>query len=229
MNSLGGYSGMRGRTNTGFGMGSPTNAGLTAGLGSNTGLSMNGQNPSRGSFYSQNMGQGLRGGSPGENIPKGYRKGVLNNFTPEQNQLFQELFSHVSPDSYLSKLAMGDESQFEEMEAPQHRQFQGLLGNIASKFSGMGTGARRSSGFQNTVNSAASNFAQDLASKRQDLQKQAIMELMGLSGSLLSQRPQENLLTNKSNRQSFGQSLLSSSVPALASGLGQAAGKFLGG
>ena len=133
----------------------------------------------------------------GNIIPKGYEQGQLQQFTPEQMQLFQQMFSHVSPDSYLSKLAGGDQSMFEQMEAPAMRQFQGLQGQIASRFSGMGMGGRRSGGFQNTMNQASSDFAQDLMGRRQDLQRQALMDLMGISGSLLGQRPQEQFLTPK--------------------------------
>ncbi len=135
----------------------------------------------------------------GNKIPSGYKAGRLQQFTPDQMKLFQQLFQHLTPGSYLSKLAGGDQSQFEQMEAPALRQFGELQGNIASRFSGMGMGARRSSGFQNTANQAASNFAQDLQSRRQSLQQQAIRDLMGLGGDLLGQRPYENFLVPKSN------------------------------
>lgn len=133
-----------------------------------------------------------------EKIPSGYKKGLINNFTPEQMNLFQQMFGQVGPDSYLSKLAGGDQATFDQMEAPALRQFSGLQGNLASRFSGMGgLGARRSSGFQNTMNSAASNFAQELQANRQNLQRQALSDLMGFSNQLLGQRPQENFLVKK--------------------------------
>lgn len=139
-----------------------------------------------------------RGQSPtGSKIPSGYKEGRLQQFTPEQMNLFQQMFSQVSPDSYTARLAGGDQSLFEEMEAPAMRQFAGLQGNIASRFSGMGTGGRHSSGFQNTMSQAGSDFAQDLQSKRQELQRQAIKDLMGMSGDLLQQKPYENFLTKK--------------------------------
>lgn len=142
----------------------------------------------------------LRGSRTGDIIPKGYRTGQLQQFTPEQQNLFSQLFSQVSPESYLSRLSQGDESLFNEMEAPALRQFQGLQGNLASRFSGMGTGARNSSGFRNTVNQATSDFVSDLASRRQELQRQALMDLMGISNSLLGQRPQERFLTQKQSK-----------------------------
>jgi hypothetical protein len=171
-------------------------------------------------------GASLRGKSSGEIIPKGYKKGQLTNFTPEQMQLFQSLFSHVSPDSYLSKLAGGDEALFEQMEGPAMRKFQELQGQLGSRFSGMGMGARHGSGFQNAANQATSDFAMDLASRRQQLQLQAIRELMGLSSNLLNQEPYEQFLIEKGpKKKSFLQQL---GGGILRAG-GTAAGSYFGG
>lgn len=156
----------------------------------------------------------------GSMIPKGYKQGQLQQFTPEQMQLFQRLFSQISPDSYLSRLAGGDQESFAQMEAPAMRQFQDVLGGISSRFSGMGSGARKSSGFQNTISTAASNFAQDLASRRHDLQRQALMDLMGISESLLSQRPYEKFLIEKQQNPSFMQQLLGAALPGAGAALG---------
>lgn len=130
-------------------------------------------------------------------IPKGYRMGQVQQFTPEQMQLFGQMFGHAGQGSFLSRLASGDQSQFDELEAPAMRQFQGLQGQLASRFSGFGMGGRRSSGFQNTMNQATSDFAQDLQSQRLGLQRQAILDLQGLSSSLLGQRPYERQLIKK--------------------------------
>jgi hypothetical protein len=154
----------------------------------------------------------------GDKIPKGYKMGQIQNFTPEQMQLFQQMFGHVGPDSYLSKLARGDQGMFEQLEAPAMRQFQGLQGQLGSRFSGMGMGARRSSGFQNTANQAAGDFAQQLQAQRMGLQRQALMDLSGLSSELLSQRPYEKFLTPK--QKPWWQEFLG----GLAPGIGQAAG-----
>lgn len=167
----------------------------------------------------------------GNKIPKGYQVGRMQQFTPEQLSLFQSLFGHVSPDSYLSRLASGDQSLFEEMEEPALRQFSGIQGNLASRFSGMGLGARRSSGFQNTMTQASSDFAQDLQAKRQALQRQAIGDLFNMSNSLLNQRPYEQFLTEK--KKPFWQQLLGSAFPiggALIGGaIGGPAGAYIGG
>ncbi len=161
-------------------------------------------------------------GRTGNKIPSGYKSGQLQQFTPEQMQLFQHLFSQIGPDSYLSKLASGDQSQFEQMEAPALRQFNALQGGLSSRFSGMGMGARRSSGFQNTSNQAASDFAQDLQGKRQQLQQQAIRDLMGMGNSLLNQRPYESFMVEQDRPwlELLGQ---------FSSGLGKGIGGSLGG
>jgi hypothetical protein len=156
-------------------------------------------------------------------VPKGYRKGQLSQFTPEQMQLFQSLFGHVGPGSFLSRLAGGDQGNFNQLEAPALRQFGELQGGLASRFSGFGTGARNSSGFQNTMNQATSDFAQQLQSQRMGLQTQAIQDLIGLSGQLLGQRPSERFLTQK--KMPFWQQFLGGTA---APALGQAGGLFGG-
>lgn len=161
---------------------------------------------------------GATGGGMSNKVPSGYKIGQLQQFTPEQMDLFKSLFGHVGQGSYLSRLASGDEGLFEEMERPALRQFSGLQGNLASRFSGMGMGARRSSGFQNTMNQAASDFAQDLQSRRQDLQRQAIGDLLGMGQQLLGQRPYEQFLLPK--EKSWWEKLLG--------GLGGLGGEFLG-
>lgn len=162
-------------------------------------------------------------GSKGSTGSKaGYDVVQKQNYSPEQMNLFRSLFSNVGPDSYLSKLAHGDQSTFAEMEEPALRQFSGIQGNLASRFSGMGMGARRSSGFQNTSNQAASDFAGDLQSRRQDLQRQAIRDLMGLSNDLLGQRPTEEQLIEK--KRPFWQQLLGGSLPLAGAAVGGAFG-----
>lgn len=153
----------------------------------------------------------------------GYRPASMQQFTPEQMNLFQQMFGHLGPESFLGKLAGGDQSQFEAMEAPALRQFQELQGGLASRFSGMGSGARRSSGFQNTMNQASSNFAQDLQAQRMGIQQQAIRDLMGMSNQLLGQRPYENQLLKKDP------SFLQQMLLGLGGGLSQGFGSGFGG
>lgn len=145
-------------------------------------------------------------------LQRGKSKGGLTpfsmqQFSPEQMQLFGSLFGHLQPGGFLSKLAGGDQSTFDQLEAPAMRQFSGLQGNIASRFSGMGSGARHSSGFQNTMNQASSDFAQDLQSQRMGLQRQALQDLMGMSNTLLQQRPYDQFAAEK--KPSFLKEMLS--------------------
>jgi len=169
---------------------------------------------------------GSTGARAGNKIPSGYKSGQLQQFTPEQMQLFQSLFGHLGPESYTSRLASGDENLFAEMERPALKQFSGIQGNIASRFSGMGSGARNSSGFQNTLNQETSDFAQKLQSRRQELQRQAIGDLMGYGNTLLGQRPYEQFLTK--NKPSFFENIMGGVEGALGSGSGLGLLKLFG-
>ena len=156
-------------------------------------------------------------GNTGQKVG-GYKVGQLQQFDPQQMELYQRGYSQVSPDSYTSRLANGDQSLFDQMEEPAMRQFNGLQGNIASRFSAGGGGAgamsgRRSSAFQNTMSAASNNFASDLASRRQGLQRQAIMDLQSMSNSLLGQRPNEQFLIQPNEKQSFGQQMMQGALP----------------
>ena len=158
-----------------------------------------------------------------EKIPKGYRMGQYQNFDPAQMDLYQSLFPYLNSESDLANLAGGDEEMFQHIEAPAFRQFNELQGNIASRFSQPGTGARKSSGFQNYMNQAGSNFAQDLQSQRQNLQRQALQDLFGLSNQLMGQRPMEKLLYEKQQKQPSGWGGL------IGAGLGGVGGFLAGG
>lgn len=151
------------------------------------------------------------------NLP-GYKQYQTPNYTPEQMQLHQGLFAHLGPNSFLSQLAGGSPQAFAQMETPALKQFSGMLGNIGSRFSGQGLGGRHSSGFQNTANQAASNFAEQLQSNRVGLQRQAVQDLFGLSNQLLQQKPYENYLMQ--NAPGFWQSLIGGAAPGIGGLLG---------
>lgn len=136
--------------------------------------------------------------------PKGYSEYALQQYDPQQMALYNQDFGLVGKDSDLRRMAMGDQSMFGEIEAPALRQFNELTGNIASKFSGAGMGGRLSSGFQNTMTQAGQDFASQLQTQRQDLRRQAIMDLMGISESLLGRRPTERGYAQKPEKQSSG-------------------------
>lgn len=161
----------------------------------------------------------------GSIIPKGYKQGRLQKFTPEAMNLYQGMFSDVGPESYLSKLAGGDQDIFDQIEKPALRDFSGLQANTASKYSGMGMGARKSSGFQNEMYNQSSDFAQRLQSNRQSLMQNAIKELYGMKNDLLRQEPYENYLIEKQNKPSFGKQILGGAARAVGTG----AGAYFGG
>jgi len=159
----------------------------------------------------------------GNSIPRGYRLGKIQQFSPEQVELFSQLFSHVGPQSYLSRLSRGEEGLPDEEQA--WRDYQGSIGGLASRFSGMGTGLQKSSGFQNTMSQSAQDFALGLKSQRQQLQREALQELFGLSEALLGQRPSEQFLVQKSPKTP---SFLKQLGLGAASGLSHAAGGIFG-
>ena len=183
------------------------------------------------SSLSGNSGFGGQRGPTGKigntKTPSGYRSGQTAQFTPEQMQLFQQSFGQVSPESYTSRLAGGDQSLFEEMEAPALKQFNELQGGLASRFSfGGGPGSmsgRRSSGFQNTANTAAQDFASQLQSQRQGLQRQAIQDLRGMTHELLGERPYQQWITEKRKKEKGGWAGLA------GAGVGAVGGFFAGG
>jgi len=153
---------------------------------------------------------------------KGYKVGQVQNFDPMQMELYQRLHENVAPDSFTARLAAGDQSLFQDLERPALRQFGELQGNIASRFSGLGSGARRSSGFQNTMGQEGSNFAQTLQANRLNMRQQALRELMSMSGDLLAQKPYETTLTPKGPK---GPSGFQKALPYI----GGAVGGFFGG
>lgn len=175
-----------------------------------------------------------RGGMQSGNnvIPKGYGAGKLEQFTPEQQQLFQQMFSQVGPDSFLSRLSQGDESLFSQLEQPAMRQFSQLQGNTAARFSrggGQGSlGAYKSSGFRNELGQQGSDFAQQLQGNRLQMRQQALMELLGLSQNLLGQRPYENFLYEKPEKDntSFLSKLMAGALPLAGAGIGGFAGSY---
>jgi hypothetical protein len=159
-----------------------------------------------------------------EKTPSGYRQFAQNMYTPEQERVFGNAEGLISPDSFTSRLARGDQSAFGEMEEPALRQFNDITGGIASKFSGMGMGSRNSSGFQNALTSAGQDFASQLQSKRMELRNQAIKDMMGMTSEFLGYKPQEKGLVQKRQKQpSWAQQGFLAASKGLGQGLGMAA------
>ncbi len=152
-----------------------------------------------------------RGRSSGEIIPEGFSKARLKNFDKSQMDLYDQANQLIGKDSYLSRLAGGDENLLRESEAPAWRDFQQAQGQLGSRFSNMGMGTRRGSGFQNAGGQQANDFAMQLQANRQNLMRQAMNDLMGFSNQMLNQRPySQSLVENKQqedpwNNSVFGQ------------------------
>lgn len=140
------------------------------------------------------------GTSSPKNKISGYDVRQLQNFSPEMMNLFRSLLGGAQKGTsggldFLSGLANGDEEAFEDAEAPAYAAFNKSLGQIGSRFSQFG--AQDSSAFQNAVSGAGGDLAQNLQSQRLGLRNNSIQSLLGLSNSLLGQRPTENLVQKK--------------------------------
>ena len=151
----------------------------------------------------------------------------INNYTPQQNKLFKSLLSGINQGGgigaglgRLGQLAAGSQEGFEQLEAPAYADFQKQLGQIGTRFSGLG--ARGSSAFQNASSGAASDLTQRLQAQRMGIQQQALQSLLGQSNSLLGQRPFDTIFQQQQPDQGFDWG-------SLLGGLGGAAGAaFLG-
>jgi len=120
---------------------------------------------------------------------------------------------------YLSKLAQGgDEEMWNQLEAPAFRQFEQQTSQLANRFSGEGTGARRGSGFQNAMGGMSSDLAQNLRSQRMGMQNDAISQLLGLGQNLLNTPLSQTYLQPK--KKSFFEELMG----GLSGGMGTAGG-----
>lgn len=159
----------------------------------------------------------------------------LPNYTPQQQELFSKQFGNLDQNSFLGKLAGGDQSTFEQMEAPAMQQFQGLQSGLASQFSGgMGAGgrvmsARRGSGFFNTQNQASMDFAGQLQANRQNMRMQAIQGLHGMSMDLLNQKPFSYVEKQQKQKTNWFGPIMGMVGSALSGPLGGMLGTALGG
>ncbi len=182
------------------------------------------------------MSSSLSGWGPAGNAAglkgTGYKQINMPTMNANQQQLTQMLHGLLGGSSgglaqglqQSGRMAAGDQSQFEQMEAPAMRQFNELLGGLGSRFSGMGSGARNSSGFQNTMGEAGASLAEKLSSKRMDYQQQALAQLLGLSESLLGRSTFNSALIPK--KKSFFSELMGGMSGGLGSGLGSLFGMF---
>lgn len=151
-------------------------------------------------------------------VPSGYKVRQLNNFTPEQMNMFSSQTGKTAQGAnsgldYLNRLASGDESLFEEMEAPAHTQFNKFLGQAGSRYSQLG--AQDSSGFQNAISGAGAEMSENMASRRQSMQQGAIQDLLSHSNSLLNAKPYDTFLEAPRDKGGGWQKLLGQLAPDL--------------
>ncbi len=155
----------------------------------------------------------------------GYKVSQLSTKDPMQMDLQRLLHQGAAPGlkgglDRLSGIAGGDESYLQALEAPAYRDFQRNVGSLSSRFSGLGTGARDSSGFQAAVSGAGAEMAENLQSQRLSLQQQAMQQLLGLSSDLLGQNNFENVLTPKKKKKSFWDNVIGIGAPVAGGVIG---------
>lgn len=106
--------------------------------------------------------------------------------TPRQEGLLNSLIGKsqgaVGPTfDFLTRLLSGDESLFEELDAPAIRAFEEQIApGIAERFSAAGAGSQRSSAFQQQLASAGAGLARGLSENRTALRMGAADRLSQL-------------------------------------------------
>jgi hypothetical protein len=195
--------------------------------------------PGYGPTGSNLAASGRTGGGAISPRKAGYDVVQTPRLSPQVMQLWEQLMGGSQPGvqsglSHLSQLAGGgSEDYWKQLEAPALRQFGELQGDIASRFSGLGSGGRHSSGFQNALGGAAADLSERLQSQRLGLQRGAIDQLLGLYGDLMHNDPYEMMLTQRQKKPSIWQKLLGGGLPIAGAGLGALfggpAGAALGG
>lgn len=171
--------------------------------------------------------------------PSGSEIVQVPKYSPERMQQIEQLRGSIEPGAlkgadFLSKIAGGDQSMFEQMEAPAMRQFEQLQGKTASRFSGLGMGSRRSSGFENTMSGHATDLAERLQGKRMGFQQNAIKQLMELYGNMMKDDPYQMYFQDEDEGDPWGGAMSGAISGAtigssLLPGWGTAIGGALGG
>lgn len=175
------------------------------------------------------MNPGATGGPPPRTKIPGYKQYQVQNYSPGQLSLHEQIINSLLPGiqgsgDYLSKLASGDESMFDQLEAPAFANFEKLLGQIGTRFSDLG--GRDSSYFENAVSGAGGELAQNLQSQRMSIRNQAIQSLLEQSGLALDRRPYENHFFPKEKKQGTDWGSVGQLGGTILGGLG---GAYLGG
>lgn len=167
-------------------------------------------------------------------LPKvsGYKTYSLPNLTQEQQGVIQQQLPQMGQGTrsgidYYNKLASGDQSMFQDIEAPAYEAFNKLLGQVGSRFSQYG--GRDSSAFQNAIAGAGGELSQNLASQRNNLRQSAIDKLLGQQNQLLGIKAFETGLQPKNRKQGFDWGgMLQALAPILGGMMGGPPGAMAG-
>lgn len=163
----------------------------------------------------------------------GMRQINIPTMSPDKASFFNEIMGKLRPGMAstvqgLSGIAGGDMSSLAPLEQQAFKDFGGLQGSIASRFSGQGSGARRSSGFQNYMGEQASDLASQLAGQRLSFQQSAQKSLMDLFNQIMGQDEFDTFLTQKQKKTPLWKSLVGGALPLAGAGLGAAFGGPMG-
>lgn len=161
----------------------------------------------------------------------GYNQVSTPTMSPEQMQLFSSMMGGSAPGissglNNMSQMAQGGSPEFwEQLEQPAWNDFNKAQGQLASRFSGMGMGGRKSSGFSNASGGMAGEFSQKLQSRRMQMQQQAIKDLLGLGRELFSKDSYDTQFIPQ--KKSFWEEMGPGSIEALIKAGGTVGAAFI--
>ena len=130
-------------------------------------------------------------------MPKGYN--IFSTLSPEQQTILSQILQSMqgrtgavsaqptfgAGESYIQRILGGDTSQF---EAPLMRQFnEQIIPGLAERFSAAGSGAQRSSAFQQALGAAGADLTERLGSLRGQLQLGALSPALQYASAPASQ------------------------------------------
>lgn len=144
---------------------------------------------------------------PGFSLPKGYEPSVIPKFNGGQQDFLKTLLDQLrggamSSADHLSQMASGDPSAFAGQEAQAMNFFNNKLApSMSQQFAHQGM--LGSSAFQGSLASAGQDLSQNMYNQRQDLQRQSIQDLLGLSTSLATTPMEEYGVMAKPKKDKF--------------------------
>lgn len=177
-------------------------------------------------------------------MPAGYKE--LSTMSKGQSGLLEQLISalrgqssniqdsplYQSGSNYLQQLLSGSPEATSQFEAPYMRQFnEQTIPALAERFSSLGSGAQRSSAFQQALGQAGAGLSENLASLRGGMQMQGLGQALGYAQQPISNFgnfSQQALGTSTKAFAPRQNSFIQQLLMGLASGGGQALGQMGG-